>query len=471
MERIVTAILAGILVSLGVAQAKDVMVSDYGVVADGHTMNTAQLQTAIDSCAASGGGRVIFQPGKYLTGTVELRSHVLLYLPQGAELQGSTQYLSDDYRYGALIYANEVECSGIIGEGTVNGNGGHPDVLAQGFRLNDHKRPKLVFFRDCRQIRITDVTLKDAGQFAIYLFRVDGVIIDRINIRSLAQGNNDGIDVEARNVIISNCNIESEDDAICLKNDDASFVPENIVVSNCVLASNCNAIKFGTSSKAGFRNVSISNCVIHRTSESHIWDWPGMYRHIPEGTMTGLAGIAIESADGGIVEHVNIQNIIMEGVITPIFICLNHRRGSTTGRIRDIVINNVSARAEGIIPCLITGSPRTRVEDIVLRDIRVEHEGGEEAFDELLGTNDGYPENRMFGHRNPASGLYVRWADRVRVDNMTMSTRQKDQRPAVVFCDVSNAIATDLRCVDPQTQLCKLQGECIGVTVNGKDMK
>ena len=453
--------------SLTAAQAKDVVVEDYGARGDGVTMNTEALQRAIDACGATGGGRVVFSPGSYLTGTICLRTGVVLCLPQGAELQGSTQYLKD-YRHRALVFADGVERAGITGEGSVNGNGGHPQVLAQGFRVNDGKRPNLVFFKDCRQMRVTDVTLKEAGSWTLRLFRVDGVLVDRITLRSLAQGNNDGIDVDARNVIISNCNIEAEDDGICLKSDDADFMPENIVVSNCIIASNCNPIKFGTASHAGFRNVNITNCAIRRTSEANIFDWPSEYRQIPKGTLTGLAGIAIESADGGLIEHVNISNITMEGIITPIFICLNHRKG-TTGQIRDIYINNVSARADGILPCIITGSPRTKVSDIVLRDIRVEHEGGEERFDQQLPESDSYPENRMFGHRNPASGLYVRHAERVRVDNMVMSVRRKDQRPAVVLDDVHDFTATALRCTDPGTQLVRHTGAASHISVNGTE--
>lgn len=464
IRRLTLLTMAGLL-CLG-SEAKDVAVADFGVKGDGVTMNTNALQRAIDECSATGGGRVIFQPGQYLTGTIELRSNVMLYLPQGVELQGSTRYL-EDYRHRALIFAEGIEHAGIMGEGTINGNGGHPEVLAQGFRVNDGKRPNLLFFRDCKQMRVTDVMLKDAGSWTLRLLRVDGVIIDRINLRSLAQGNNDGIDVDAKNVIISNCNIEAEDDGICLKSDDVNFMPENIVVTNCVIASNCNPIKFGTASFAGFRNVNISNCAIRRTSESNIFNWPREYRRIPEGTLTGLAGIAIESADGGVIEHINISNITMEGVITPIFICLNHRKGDT-GRIRDISINNVTACAEGILPCIITGSSKTKVSDIILRDIRVEHEGGEQPMKEALPFSNGYPENRMFGHRNPASGLYVRCAERVRVDNMVMSVRQKDYRPAVVLCDVQQFTGTELRAADAGTTLCELRNGCKDIMINGK---
>ena len=445
--------------------ARDVNATAFGAKADGRTVNTATLQRAIDECARTGGGQVVFGPGQYVSGQLRLRSGVTLHLQRGAELQGSVHY-TKDYPNRAFIYAEGEEHVGITGEGTINGRGGHPDVKAQGFVVNDSKRPNLVFFRDCRDVRVTDVSLVEAGSWTLRLFRVDGAIIDRINLRSLDQGNNDGIDVDARNVVIANSIIEAEDDGICLKSDDKDFMPENIVVSNCIIASNCNPIKFGTASYAGFRNVNISNCAIRRTTESHIWNWAKEYRGIKEGTLTGLAGIAIESADGGVVEHVNIQNVTMEGIITPIFICLNHRNGDT-GRICDIYIQNITARAEGVIPCLITGSNRRRISDIVLRDIRVEHEGGEQPMDERLGESNGYPENRMFGHRNPAGGLYIRHAENVTIDNFKISQRQRDQRPAVVLDDVRRLTATNVTSQGNQSRLVKIQGEASDVSVNG----
>ena len=456
------------LVFTTMSVAKDVKLVDYGVAADGTSLCTDGIQRAIDACAASGGGQVIFQPGRYMSAALELRQGVHLYLPFGAELQASTQYLRD-YPHRAFIYAEKAENVGICGQGIINGNGNHPEVLAQGFKVNDGKRPNLLFFRDCRNVCVTDITLCNAGSWTFRLFRVDGATIRGINLRSLAQGNNDGIDVDARDVVISDCHIEAEDDGICLKSDDPNFMPENIVVSNCVIASNCNPIKFGTASKAGFRNVNITNCAIKRTTESNIWNWAKEYPGVGEGTMTGLSGIAIESADGGIIEHFNISGITMEGIITPIFICLNHRNGDT-GQIRDISIQNVSAKAEGNIPCLITGSPKTRVHDIVLRDIRVEHEGGEKAMTARLGESNGYPENRMFGKHIPASGLYIRHAEGVIVDNFSAALRKGDGRAALVLDDVRSFTGTAIRSDGHAAQLSMLQGNCSDIRVNAEDL-
>lgn len=64
-------------------------VADSGALGDGKTLNTAAIQKAIDACAESGGGAVVFPPGVYLTGTVRLRSRVRLHLAAGAVIAGS----------------------------------------------------------------------------------------------------------------------------------------------------------------------------------------------------------------------------------------------------------------------------------------------------------------------------------------------------------------------------------------------
>ena len=427
------------------AWAENVTVTDFGAKGDGVTLNTAALQRAIDACAESGGGEVIVPPGRFLTGTLFLRSHVELVIQRGATILGSTR-IPADYPVRTLIYAEGIEDAGISGQGVIDGQARHPDYIAQGFVVNDDVRPLGIHLQDCKNMSIRDIQLRDIDCWTLRLFRCDGVRIDNIRIYCLLQGNNDGIDVDAKNVTITNCLIECDDDGICLKSDDPDFMPENITVSNCVIASNCNPIKLGTASYAGFRNVTMSNIVIRRTTESNVWDWSTEYDKVAPGTMTGLAGIAIESTDGGLIEHLSFSNIVMEGVITPIFIYMGDRKNRDSGIIRDIDFSNIKAVCESNIPCLISGMPNHRITDINLRDITVEHQGGEAIMTEPLQENtSGYPENRMFGRKNPAGALYIRHADNIKVVNLNARQRELDHRPVVVANDVNGLQVNELR--------------------------
>ena len=424
-----------VILGLEVGMARNVSVLDFGAVGDAKTLNTQALQRAIDACAETGGGIVNVPVGVYLTGTIYLRSHVELSLDRGAVIRGSLR-IPEDYPVLALIYAEDIEDAGISGQGTVDGQSNDP--YYERFELNDNKRPLGIFFNRCQHISVRDIHIINAGSWTLRFLGCDTVDVNGVTINSLKQGNNDGIDVDARNVTISNCRIFSDDDGICLKSDLSDFLPENITVTNCVIASNCNPIKLGTASCAGFKNVTFSNIAIHRTTESNEWDWSTEYRKVEPGTFTGLSGIAVECADGGVLENLSFTNIVMEGIITPIFVMLNHRSGDK-GVIKDLQFSHITAKAEGIIPCLITGMADAHIQGVILRDIIVEHAGGEDVMTDRLPENkDGYPENRMFGKFNPAGGLYVRHADNVMVENLQVRQRSLDHRPAVVLDDVND---------------------------------
>lgn len=466
------ATLCALLIGYLSLNAKNIRLTEQEAALNGRHLCTDYIQSALDKCSRSGGGVVTLSPGRYLTGTIYLRNHVELHLERGAYLLGDVHVTDKNiYPKQALIYAEDIEDAGISGQGTIDGQSNTEGFLSQGFRVNDNKRPNGLFFYRCKNISFSDFNLLNAGNWTFRLQECDGVRINGIFLKSLAQGNNDGIDVDARNVVISNCILETDDDGICLKSDNLNFMPENITVSNCVIASNCNPIKFGTASCAGFRNVSISNCVIRRTTESNIWHWEERYDDLPKGVLTGLSGIAIESADGGCIEHVVINNITMEGVITPIFICLNRRSGGNKGIIRDIHISNITATCEGNIPSIISGIPDRYISDITLQNIHVEHHGGKEAMtSRLREALTSYPENRMFGRLNPAAGLFVRHAKNIKVEGLSVTMRHADKRPTVVADDVNVMTLRDLTSRnilgEPVQNI-----ESTGITLDHKDIR
>ena len=438
----------GILAGSLPMRGADFTLNELDSISGSDKVVTTVIQNAIDKCAASGGGTVILPSGTFVTGALALKDGVELHLSGGTVLMGSVNH-PDDYSAGrGVITGKNVKGCSVTGCGVIDGRGWHENF--QRYGNNQGNRPHAIFFEDCTDVTVKDVNVRNAAWWSFRLFRCDGVTIDNVKVYSHSIVNNDGIDIDARNVTVSNCRIDSDDDGICLKSDDPNFMPENITITNCVIGSNCNPIKLGTSSYCGFRNIVVSNCVIHRPSESNVWDWSKEYPGVEKGELTGLAGIAVECVDGGSIENVHFSNISMTGIITPIFVCLNGRHG--VGSLRNVTVESVTAKALGQIPSLISGVPDGIIDGVTLRDIWVEHRGGasQEIADAKLKENlDGYPENRMYGSTNPANGLYIRHAKNVLIDNYRVSLLKEDARPTVVMEDVENAEIGNITTTDP----------------------
>lgn len=296
-------------------QAPAFSVKAHGAKADGKTLDTAAIQSAIDTCSSAGGGTVYFPAGTYLSGTIFFKSHVSLYLEAGATLLGSTvlddypvticdyRSYTDNYTERSLIYAEKVENISILGRGAIDGQGAaFKDKRTQ---ENPYKmRPYLIRIIESRDVTVRDVTIRDSPMWVQHYLACDDVLIEGITVHSNVAGNNDGIDIDScHRVRISNCDIYSGDDAIVLKAT-SDRACKDVTVTNCNLRSDCNAFKLGTESNGGFQNIAMSNCTIHDTR---------------------LAGIALEMVDGGMLERVSINNVLIQNSGAAIFMRLGNR--------------------------------------------------------------------------------------------------------------------------------------------------
>ncbi len=427
---VILACCAGIFAGADSAGLYDV--SAFGAVADGTTLDTAGIQAAIDACCGAGGGTVRVGPGRYLTGTLTLKSGVTLHLARGATLVGSTnlddypkrkaEYRSytDNYTDRALIYAEGARDIAVSGEGVIDGQGA-------AFSGEYLVRPYMLRFVSCEGVVLEDVTLRDGPMWTVHFLACDRVYARGITIRSRCNKNNDGLDIDSSsNVRISDCDISSGDDAIVLKSTSARPC-RNVTITNCVLSTDCNAIKMGTESNGGFQNIAISNCVLYDTR---------------------LSGIALEMVDGGLMDGIAVSNITMQNTGGPIFIRLGNRARPYQedmpppgmGALRNIVLSSIIATGAGETGCSITGLPGYPVENIVLRDVRIEFAGGgtrEQAERVPEEKPDSYPEYKMFGPL-PAYGFYIRHAKNIRLDGVSLTTKTDDARPAIVQEDVEN---------------------------------
>lgn len=415
--------------------AKDYVITDLGAIPDGTALNTKVIQAAIDKAHADGGGIVKIPAGAYLTGTIYLKSNVVLHLAPGSVLQGSTEM---EHYEKALIYAENQQNIAITGTGKIDGQGWHSNFRSKNRLSGIPGRPIAVWFKNCRFVTLENFTLVNSASWCIKIQECVFATADKLNIHSRVVANNDGIDVcDSHHVTISNCKFDCGDDAICFKSD-ASFGVENVAVSNCIIKSESNGIKFGTGSVGGFRNVTITNCVIYDTR---------------------LSGIALEVVDGATMENISIGNITMREVNGGIFIKLGHRRGEKPGVLRDVIIHDVIATGIGLwqpdttatyfkrpkgsphIGMTVLGLPGYEVENIVLSNIFLQFAGGgslKDAGRKIEDKPSAYPEYTNAGV-TPAYGINVKNAKKISFSNIRLEYIKEDFRPAFYLKNVEEA--------------------------------
>lgn len=425
------------------SSAKDYLITEFGAVGDSATLNTGAIQRAIDQCSADGGGCVVVPHGVFITGTIFLRSNVDLHLEHNSMLLGSPNtadypdiFKKNENKKG-LVHAEGIANASVTGFGVINGNGNHPVFLIGGV---DAGRTYDLFLKNCKNIKVQDVVLRNPSFWTFRIFDCEDVFVRGVHIYSHANFNNDGIDIDGRNIVVSDCIVEATDDAICLKSDDSGRVCENVAITNCIVTSNCNAIKFGTASRSGFKNIAISNCVIKTPAENDFFNYS---KYAVPGVTAGIAnnsGIALEMVDGGIFEKVSITNITMNDVFTPIFIRFSSR-GKNPVYMKDIVISDIIANSQSLMTSSITGIPGHLVENIKISNVIFNCSGGgyEEYVRQTVPESEkAYPENRMMGLSLPAYGFYIRHARNITLDNIRFNVEYKDQRPALWLEDAHN---------------------------------
>ncbi len=452
-----------IIVSFQVALlSQDHNIVDYGALSDGETLNTMSIQHTIDAVHEQGGGRVIVPPGRFLSGSIVLKSDVELHLLKGAVLLGSTDpshYIKLN-RWKGLVMADGANHISITGDGEIDGQGRalalHIDSLFYAGQIDSadynfverrpkyYLRPQLIEFVDVKDIVIKNVTLKNAACWVATYDQCQSIVIDSVRTISDAYWNNDGIDIsDCKKVRITNCFVNSADDGICLKSHSPKFICDSIYIANCTVRSSASAIKFGTVSHGGFTNVHVNNIKVYDTYRS---------------------AVALECVDGGILENVVIENVEATNTGNAIFIRLGQRTGEP-GILRNVVLRNFKIDVaferpdyayeirgpslpffHNTFPSSITGLPGHQVEKVLLENIEIHYPGRGNsglAYRALTRLEDipekaaFYPEFSMFGEL-PAWGFYVRHMDGLTMRNIKISIDAPDYRPAFVFDDVRN---------------------------------
>lgn len=405
-------------------------VQSFGARGNGTDKDTASIQSAIDACHQAGGGTVTFPKGTFLSGSLHLKSNVALHFDHGTVLRASPDKADFDpyekldfknaadnetsYFHHALIWGEDVEHVAITGSGTID--------------CNRKRRggPKAIALKRCKHVLIKDLTIRDCPNYCISMLGTDYVNIDGVTILN---GFADGIDPDCcHHVRISNCHVESHDDAICPKASLALGVRrsvENLVVTNCVVSTDCNAFKLGTESGGDFKNITVSNCTIFRRPDKR----------------PAISGISLLSVDGSNIEGVTISNIVMSEVYCPIFLRLGNRgrdlEKPVPGSLRNVILSDIVAR-DVLHACSILGLPGHPIEGVTLDNIRVTFTSGGKmpaANTPVPEKPAEYPSANKFPDL-PAYGIYCRHARDLHLARINLGCKEPDLRHALVCDDV-----------------------------------
>ena len=389
-------------------------VRSFGARGDGVTLDSEAVSAAITACVKQGGGTVYFAPGRYVIGTLQLHSHIHVYLESGAALVGSNNI--NDYvpsppfgfgrHYGVditgegtllgMLIAKNAEDVSIDGHGEIDGrsdsfmemrvaHGGadyderyvrNPEQFHDAMNIVDYgpvepgDRPgTMIVFFHCTNVQIHGITLRSSPNWTLELQDVGGAEISDIQILNDPRvPNNDGIDcMMCRHVRISNCNIDTGDDGLAI------VASEHVNVSNCSISSRSAAIRLESTKLSTFTGLSMD-------------------------TNRGIALFANGYAgqDNRPTEDVTFSDIVMRtrlfpggwwGKAEPIYIAIQPcRPGVPCGvRVRNIVFHNITAEAENGV--LLWGSENTPITGVEMSGIRLHILAPDPSLSTSIGGN------------------------------------------------------------------------------------
>jgi hypothetical protein len=436
------------LALLSVNAESQLNIRKFGAKGDGRSFDTQAIQKAIDQAFSLGGGVVNIPSGKFLIGTLILKDNVELHLEPGAMLLGSPDY--KDYaeiihKYDSrtnglyakhfMVFAEGAKNISITGTGIIHGNG------LENFQQSDpqNQRPFMIRLVNCENVTIKDVKLLESANWTLHLLGCRDVNVDGIFIDNHVRSNRDGIDIDACNrVTVANSNFNTGDDAIVMKSTNDSLC-QNIAITNCIIRTTASAIKTGTESGGGFKNITVSNCVI---------------RDLPAHT-----GIELITVDGGMMQNIAIDNIVMDNVASPLFIRLGNRaRSYKEGQyvdhqddVRNIYLNNIII-TNSKRPGIIMGINSKKLKNIVISNYSVQNTVAQQPvpYNEVPSMEFDYPAGTYFKNL-PAYGLYCRNVDGIKINNINLFPTENEIRPAMVFDRVQNLELTSAKSEESST--------------------
>jgi len=406
----------------GAASSGVFNIRTYGATGDGTTLDTAAINGAIEACSKAGGGQVLFPPGRYLSGTIHLRSGVTLFFDAGARLIGTTnlahyqQPAPPDFmpeaRWGkwhrGLIVGENVEDVTLAGPGVIDGNKVFDPTGEERMR-----GPHTIVFANCRRFTLRDLTIVDAANYAVF-FQVS----DDVDVRNVKfVGGWDGVHFRGAperwctNVNIIGCQFYTGDDSI------AGRYWDNTVVSDCVINSSCNGIRLiGPATR-----LIVHGCLFYGPGQQP-------HRTSKEKRRTNmLSGIILQpgawDATRGPLDDVLISDVTMHNVASPV--TLYTKPGNTVGRVTVSGLNATGVYRSALSVESWADAPLT---NFVFRRASVEFAGGGTAEQVRKAISSPGVDCRPL----PAWAFYARNLETLTLEDVRFACTTNDFRPVVM---------------------------------------
>ncbi|MEO1485723.1 MAG: glycosyl hydrolase family 28 protein [Bacteroidota bacterium] len=343
------------------AEVKVFNIIDFGAVPDGKTLNTKAIQTTIDKALAAK-GTVVVPKGTFLTGALTLGPSITLELEEGATLLASPEM--KDYPNEVFITAPFADSLTLRGKGTINGNG--TVFFDDNWKFTERPEPWIVI-SDAKGVTVKGIRFENSPSHTLNFNFCDGVVVDSIRIKNDPRSpNTDGIDIRnTKNITITNSDIRTGDDAICLKvtskeklwtdpnGNPRPRVVENVNVKNCYLESDDSALKLGTGSGNLTQNILFEDITIRNTRYA----------------------VGFFMMDGGTYQNVLFKNLDVEtgsrhAQEYAVFMDIHQRKmDSKVGRIESIKFESCAFKTKGIF--YLSGHPQQNINDILFEKVSI----------------------------------------------------------------------------------------------------
>lgn len=408
---------------------------DFGAAGDGRTLDTPAFQAALDACERAGGGQVWVPPGRYLTGTLRLRSRTTLWLDAGARLIGTTNLTAYSYPtppallpeagwgkwHRGLLVGEDIEDVTLAGPGVIDGNRVFDPTGEERMR-----GPHALVLLNCRRIQVRDLTFVDAANYAVFFMLCDDVDFQGVTFI----GGWDGVHWRGaperwcRNVRITHCRFFTGDDAI------AGRYWDNTLIAHCFINSSCNGIR-------------LIGPATRLTIAQNLFRGPGEQPHRTSGERRRtnmLSGIILQpgawDATRGLLDEVFIADNTMENVASPV--TLWTKPGNPVGRV---TISGLNATGIYRAAFSVESWAKTPITNVVLRGANLEFTGGGSA--ELVHQAVKAP--GVDARPLPAWGVYARHVENFILEDVRLSLARDDLRPALFADSVGRLVLDQVR--------------------------